>query len=168
MACELPLANGGSTLVDEDLFDILSEFEWRRHSAGYACRGTRREGKFICIMLHRIVNNTPVRMDTDHINGNRLDNRRENLRTATHAKNVQYASKRAKPSTSKFKGVCWRKDRGTWLATIAIDGRNKNLGTFHDEEEAARAYDRAALRLRGEFARLNFPLHSPRGRKAYE
>jgi len=93
----------------------------------------------------------------DHRSRDVRDNRRRNLRPATSAQN---ARNRSIGSTNKsgFKGVSLRKDRGTWLAAIGFEGRVLKLGTFAAAEDAARAYDAAALRLFGEFAVLNFPV----------
>lgn len=99
----------------------------------------------------------------DHKNGDTLDNRRSNLRQATAQQNT-WNRARASNNTSGFKGVCPRKDRGTWLAAIRYNEKLKKLGTFHSKEAAAMAYDRAARALFGEFAALNFP--NPEERQA--
>lgn len=93
----------------------------------------------------------------DHRDGNTLDNRRGNLRPATCAQNCRNRRK-ASNNTSGYKGVCFRKDRGTWLASIRTGGpKLTKLGTFKTAELAARAYDAAAAQHFGEFAVLNFP-----------
>jgi hypothetical protein len=94
---------------------------------------------------------------TDHINGDGLDNRRTNLRQATPTQNNANCGIRGH-NTSGYKGVSLRPDRGNrWRATIRIHGLQYFLGLFDDVEDAARAYDAAALELFGDFARLNFP-----------
>ena len=93
--------------------------------------------------------------EVDHINHNTLDNRRENLRVCTKSENQR--NKRSMPGTSKFKGVFWHSAARKWAACITESGRNKYIGVFNVEEDAARAYDREALLLYGEFAYMNFP-----------
>ena len=103
--------------------------------------------------MHNVIAGAP---QVDHVNGDGLDNRRANLRPASTAQN---ARNRSRPSTNRsgFKGVSWVRDRGHWRAGIKVDGRSLNLGSFADPVEAAKAYDEAARRLHGKFARPNFP-----------
>lgn len=91
----------------------------------------------------------------DHINGVRTDNRIENLRECNAFQNSWNAP--SPKGSSRFKGVSFGKRERRWLAHIRADGKRRHIGTFYSEEAAARAYDRAALKLHGEFARLNFP-----------
>ena len=93
--------------------------------------------------------------EVDHINGDRLDCRRENLRLATKAQNCQNSIKRT-VGTSKYKGVCWHKGVEKWQVSIRINGELKYLGIYEDEEFAARVYDCAAHKYFGEFAGTNF------------
>jgi len=90
----------------------------------------------------------------DHINGNGLDNRRENLRPATNREN-QGNSEKQQGVSSRFKGVCWVKSKGRWTAYIKTKKRLEKLGYFDDETQAAKAYNMAAIEVFGEFARLN-------------
>lgn len=116
------------------------------------------------IYMHRWIAETPDGYETDHENGDGLDNRRANLRTATPSQNSGNTGKPRRPDgsahTSRFKGVSWDKSRGRWQAKICQNGRHRNLGRYDDEIEAARAYDAAATMAYGEFARLNFPLEA--------
>ena len=93
----------------------------------------------------------------DHINGNSLDNRKCNLRAATNSQNMANQPKQ-KRNLCRFKGICVDKKNGGWRAQISINGETKNLGHFLDDESAARAYNDAARKQFGEYARLNeFP-----------
>ena len=109
------------------------------------------------LKLHRLIADTPKGMYTDHINGDTLDNRKQNLRICTIAENGRNRRKN-KNNTSGFKGVCWRKDDKTWHARIQHNKKLIHIGYFKDKEEAAKAYDRKAIELFGEFAKLNFPI----------
>jgi hypothetical protein len=143
--------------IDKSDLPVIRSRRWRvahREGRSYVVAGGGKRGAVVS--LHRAILNPPPGVPVDHINGDGLDNRRSNLRACSTAENVRnsrkYAAHRA---TSKFKGVCL--DRGKYRAQIALPGRKLNLGRFASEEEAARAYDAAALQHFGEFARLNFP-----------
>lgn len=111
--------------------------------------------------VHRIMAvvflDAPQNLDTDHVNGDRTDNRLENLRLATRAQNM-VNSRAARSNTSGFKGVSWCKSRKKWVARIGNGSvGNPHLGYFDCKAEAAKAYDEAAADRWGEFARLNLP-----------
>ena len=93
-------------------------------------------------------------MITDHRNGNGLDNRRANLRICTLSEN-RMSSRKREGCSSQYKGIAWDKYRQKWQAYINVDGKRQHLGRFEDEREAARAYDQAAKKRFGNFARLN-------------
>lgn len=98
----------------------------------------------------------PQGLVIDHINGNRLDNRKKNLRFVTMQQNCfNSAKKRAGRTSSRYKGVHHRKERNKWVAYISIKRKKTFLGSFNTEIEAARAYNEAAKREYGEYARLN-------------
>lgn len=94
--------------------------------------------------------------DIDHINGDKSDNRLSNLRLATRPQNIANSGPRPKNKTG-FRGVSLCAHTGKWRASITLEGRSRNLGRFGTPEDAARAYDAAALAHHNEFARLNFP-----------
>ena len=115
----------------------------------YACRG----GGGKLALMHRELCASPD--EVDHINGNGLDNRRANLRPATHAQNL--ANRTNGRNRSGVHGVSWSTAERKWHASIQADGREYNLGNFSTIEEATQVRDAAAIRLHGEFARLNGP-----------
>jgi hypothetical protein len=92
----------------------------------------------------------------DHIDGDPLNNVRENLRLATPVQNAHNARGKRTSKSSSFKGVSQYRDGVRWVAQIMLRGRNFHLGIYADEEQAARAYDTAAIHQHGEFARPNF------------
>lgn len=104
--------------------------------------------------MHTILMRPPPGFGVDHKDGNGLNNTRENLRLALQKQNAKNRQKVAVGS-SRFKGVHWSKTHRVWVARIQTDGRGYHLGTFDKEEDAARAYDEAAIRFHGEYARLN-------------
>ena len=104
--------------------------------------------------MHRIVNNTPDGFDTDHRDGDKLNNRRYNLRIATRSQNSMNQKIR-KNTSSEYKGVYYKKRDKCWEAQIGINNCPKYLGNYSSEIEAAKIYNKAALKYHGEFARLN-------------
>lgn len=142
---------GGTTLVDRETFEHVAHWRWKLDKWGYACRNLHQAGgKSTTIFLHRVLLNAPATHQVDHRNNDKLDNRTGNLRLATQAQN-QANRPRQPGGSSRFKGVS--KSRHRWVARCG----GKSLGSFGEEQEAARAYDTAALDLFGEFALLNFP-----------
>jgi hypothetical protein len=147
------LSGGLFAIVDAADFEGLSRYNWRATGgdSSYAC--CEIGGKKV--YMHRLIMNPPAGMVVDHINGNRWDNRRGNLRVCTQAENLR--NSRKSRGTSRFKGVFWDAVRRKWRAIIRYQGKTVHLGRFSDEVKAARAYDRAAVKLFGQYARLNFP-----------
>jgi len=153
---EIPLTQGKVAIVDDEDFELLSQWKWHYSSAGYATRAIQANGKKRFILMHRLIMNTPVGMETDHINHNGLDNRKSNMRICTLAQNHLNILKN-KRNTSGFKGVSWEENRNAWRACIELNGKGTKLGRFKSPQDAARAYDKAARELFGEFAFTNFP-----------
>lgn len=153
----IKLTRGQETCVDLVDWPTVAGYKWyasrrKEHSTFYAATSFRRpkKGNF---HLHRLLLNAE-RVDHKDLNG--LNNRRGNLRPCTHAQNLANVAKSINNS-SGFKGVTWDKATQKWRASIMVNWRYISLGRFLDLEEAARAYDAAALSYYGEFARLNFP-----------
>ena len=147
-------------LVDAPDLALVSGHTWRplRGHNGKVYAYANRNG---LIYMHRLILGTPPGMETDHRNGDGLDNRRANLRVATPSQNSANMGKPARPDrsahTSRFKGVSWDRTRQKWLAKICLNGLHRNLGRYESESDAAHAYDRAAIEAWGEFASVNLP-----------
>ena len=146
---EVKLSNGMTTLIDEEDFDKASELKWLCNNYGYAASTTKPK-----VLLHRLIMNPPKDKQIDHINHNRIDNRKSNLRICTNMENHRNTLKH-KTNTSGYKGVSWNKYSGKWEARIRVNKRKLSLGYFTDLIEAAEAYDVAATLYFGEFKLLN-------------
>jgi hypothetical protein len=149
----VPLTQGMYAKVDEGEYDRLAQNAWVYTAHGYAAR---KPNQSELIPMHREIMSTPPGMVADHINGNRLDNRRANLRNCTHAENCRNRGAHVRQKTSQYKGVYRDKSADRWYACARFNKKRYWLGTFYSEEEAARAYDAKAKELYGDFARLNF------------
>jgi len=144
---EVPLTKGKTALVSDEDYERVMQHSWCMHPQGYA--KARINKKYV--LMHRWIMGAKDGEELDHINGNKLDNRRENLRFCTHSQNqgnVQLLSSNG----SGYKGVDWNKYHKKFRARCLVF-----LGYFDTPEDAARAYDEKAKIVFGEFARLNFP-----------
>lgn len=146
-------------LYDASDRNLIRKYKWKITPKGYA---KHHVGKCQVYMHRIILGVTDKNIHVDHINHNPLDNRKENLRACTHRENMLNRKPRGK---SKYLGVYTivnhrKNDKvyRTIVAQIKIDGKNKYLGSFKTEEEAARAYDEKAKIVHGQFANLNFKL----------
>ncbi len=161
--CKIPLTRGRFVKVDPEDYLWLSQFRWcckLNADTCYAIRHIQVAGRWKRIYMHRQIMATPPGLVCDHVNHDGLDNRKHNLRNCTAAQNN--ANRRSAPTaSSQYVGVSWDKRRRIWVVHIKKHGVPKYLGQFEDEEDAARAYDRAAWALHGEYANLNFPQEYP-------
>ena len=136
-------------MVDDKDFEFLNQFKWCVLHTGnldYAIRTIRPH-----YLMHRLL--FPEFVMIDHKDGDGLNNQRDNLRPCTRSQNQ--ANRRPQSGTSKYKGVSWEKTRKKWRAYICVNTQRIKLGDFLTEYEAALAYNKAAFRAFGEFARLN-------------
>lgn len=160
---EIPLSRGLVAIIDERDLPLVCHIKWHATSSLrdtiYAANTRQREGRRKLTLMHRVIADAPDGMLVDHRDGNGLNNRRSNLRLCTNGENQR--NMRSRTGSSRFKGVVWHSVRKYWQAGIQHEGRYHWVGQFSTEEEAGRAYDEAALRLFGEFARLNFPSEVP-------
>lgn len=154
MSKRIELTNGQFAIVDDEDYEYLSQFTWH-NAVGYARRSLGyQKGGSKYIYMHQEIMKTPKGMVTDHINRDRLDNRRENLRICTESENARNYKRRINKS-SGYTGVNFNKTTGKFQAQITLNRKNIHLGVFECKHEAARAYNEAAIKYHGEFAHQN-------------
>jgi len=152
-------AAGRVALVDNEDRRLVARYSWHllesprknRKPALYAYATIRQDGREVTLYMHQLIGGWAM---TDHINGDGLDNRRSNLRPVTPAQNAQNRRPHACGS-SRYKGVMWSRRAGKWEARISNGGRKRYLGLYVNEEDAALAYNVAALETYGDYAWLN-------------
>ncbi len=154
---EIYLTQNQKTLVDDEDYNKFNIFKWHasflNNKNFYAGRKISKERfKQINVYLHREIMNATKNDHVDHINGDTLDNRKENLRICINRDNIKNQRIRSN-NTSGYKGVSLKYNK--WVARIMFNNKTKYLGVFINKEDAAKAYNEAALKYHGEFARLN-------------
>ena len=160
---QIQLTSGQFAIVDDADYDWLNQYRWyvnKNCSGGFYayrkiyCKNTKKQHS---MAMHREIlglkKGDP--QQTDHINHNTLDNRRDNIRICTPQQN-HFNRKSDSNSSSKFKGVSWYRQKEKWSVQIFVNGRLWHLGYWNIEEVAALRYDMVAIREFGEFAYLNF------------
>jgi hypothetical protein len=156
----IPLTEGKFAIVDPPDFYRFNNFQWcavKHKSLFHAVRLVNGSNDTTRILsLHCEIMNPPKGLVVDHRNRNGLDDRRENLRLATHSQNRCNRFVDKTGCSSQYRGVCWHKQRKCWRAHLQYEGKWVWLGRFDSEIDAAKAYDEAAKKYHGEFARLNF------------
>ncbi len=135
---------------------IVSKYKWCAHvrpNGVYVKRGKSKDNEFT--YLHTMLEKPEKGKTVDHKDRNPLNNRRYNLRVCTQQQN---SYNRVRPKCNRYRGITWHKKLNKWQAQLMISGVQLFLGTFKNDEDAAKAYDRAALINQGEFAVINFPI----------
>jgi len=165
MAVEILLTRGLATIVDDVDADWLNQWKWCANPTQprggqpcyYAARNIKiSHGTYTKVLMHRAIIDAPHKVFVDHINGNKLDNRRSNLRPATNSQNL--ANRHSIKNRYGYLGV-WRNqaDSGGYYGFITCQGKHHRTVTFPLAEDAAKARDALARQLFGDFAMLNFP-----------
>lgn len=153
----IKLTKGKFAQVDDDDFEYLNKFKWCTLSGGGSCEYARRAhqsgNKQIAILMQNEIITNHKGFIVDHIDGNTLNNQKNNLRLTTQQKNC--FNQKARIGTSKFKGVNYEKNMNKWKSQIQAYGKKIYLGIYKTEIDAAKAYNEAAEKYHGEFARLN-------------
>lgn len=140
-------------IVDDRDYNMVSEFKWV-YTKGYATTKVKNKR----IYMHRLILGTPKGLDTDHIDGDKLNNIRCNLRIVTHQENG-FNSFKQKNNTSGYKGVTWNKQHGKWKVQLGLNYGRIHLGYFVNVINAAKAYDVGAIKyFDKKYAKLNFPM----------
>lgn len=151
----IPLTQGKIALVDDEDFQELNKHKWYFHQ-GYALRNIPNGFyKQKSLSMHRQIMKNPEGMEIDHKDMNKLNNQKKNLRLCSLEQNIRNRGIK-KTNTSGYKGVSWNKSKGKWSSKIVFKRKQIHLGDFDDPENAAHAYDNAAVKYHGEFAKLNF------------
>lgn len=154
---KIPLTQGKYAIVDDKDFKFLSQWNWHLRKTlnkerFYAVRMSPRvKGKQTVIKMHSLIIGTPKGMDTDHINGDGLDNRKSNLRICTRSENC-LNRRRHSNNKSGYKGVFWHKQSKKWEVSIQINKKQITIGRFENIKEAIKVCKNARIKYHKEFA----------------
>jgi hypothetical protein len=148
----IPLTQGKNAIVDDEDYEFINKWKWHAYKGYggvfYAHRSLHIGKRVKHIFMHRVINETPEGLDTDHVNGDGLDNRRENIRTATRSQNMFNRAKN-KNNTSGYRGVSWHAKTQKWQVQVRVNNKNKYIGLFRSLEDAANAYKERSKELIG-------------------
>lgn len=148
----VPLNTGGFTIVDDDFPNYAPIKGWTADSRGYVLRHFWKLNKVKVVLIHRLIMNAPSDKEVDHIDGDRANNLRSNLRLCTHHENQRNRKKLNKNNSSGVKGVYLDRRTGTYYAQVSINSKAYNVGSrFKTIEEAADCRDAAAKKMHGDF-----------------
>jgi hypothetical protein len=150
----ITLTKGRVAIVDDADYEVLSRKKWSCGGNGHGNIYAFRTDNKRTVFMHRVIIDAKNGETVDHKNGNGLDNRRMNLRTCTNSQNSMNRIPKRKRIYSSLKGIT-RDKTGRWKACIYVDKKRHHLGMYDKAEDAASAYDSAATKYFGEFARLN-------------
>jgi len=152
----IKLTRGKRAIVDDSDFEFLNQWKWFCDKNGYVARDSFSKEKYKLltykkrssanerVYMHRLVNKTPNRLETDHINRNKLDNRKNNLRAVTRSQN-EINKGLSSNNTSGYRGVTWNKNIKKWMAQIKLNSKNIYLGCFEDIQCAVSARKQGEL-----------------------
>lgn len=151
---KIKLTKGKFALVDNKDHEMLIKYHWHYRPDGYAARRNKtKNGKQVALM-HRFILDLKPKEFCDHKNGNRIDNRRKNLRRCSSSENNMNANI-SKRNTTGYKGVSWYKRLKKWRVQIASGGKYFWLGYHSDIRKAAQVYNKKATKLHGKFSKIN-------------
>lgn len=152
---EIELTQGKVAIIDDEDYEIVSKHNWRAYkdkNTYYAITRYEHTPPYSQISLHRFIMNDPEGMVVDHIDGNGLNNKKENLRIVTRQQNNSHRLNMMSNNTSGYRGVYWKKHpHNRWLSCIRFNSKLIHLGYFDTKEEAARAFNEKARELFGEY-----------------
>ena len=157
--------SGHQIEIDDDDFDLVKGFTWsviKSPCTNYAISRDKggRKVKKTHYYMHRVIMNAPKGTEVDHVDGNGLNNHRNNLRICSRAQNQHNRQKTRRQTSSEYKGVSWNKKDARWRAAIVLNSKQIHIGSFSTEHDAAIAYNNTAIRLFGGFAKINNVGHS--------
>jgi hypothetical protein len=155
----IPLTRGKIALVDDGDYEKLKSYTWHASKSGrrwYAATNIPKAGGgYSYAKMHRLILGTAVDKDTDHEDGDGLNNQRKNLREMTRVENSRAFRRKPYGKTSPFRGVSWAREKQRWSADLRLNTKRIHLGYFSSELDAARAYDCGALQHFGTGAIIN-------------
>ena len=146
----IPLTRGKEAVIDDADYELVSKYKWH-YNGRYAVHTTYIDNKKVNIWMHRLIMDTPKGLFTDHINFDRLDNRKSNLRIATKSENMHNRPAQTN-NTSGHKNIYFDKSRKLWAVEVKVQGKKTHIGRYKDIADALIARNEAYKDIVGEFA----------------